>query len=258
MTPVVLIHGVPDTPFMWGPLIEALDLPDEAVVTPALPGFVDPPPADFPSTKEAYTDWLIEQIAAVADQHKGKVHVIGHDWGAVLTLRIASLRPDLFETWTVANAVIDPDYRGHRMAKIWATPILGEIAMALAPAKRMAPALADLGMPEAVAGHEARFWSSSMKKAILRLYRSAKGLSFRGEWVEDLENLPERGLVLWGETDPFVDLSVAKRFHARWGFPLQVIEDTGHWGLIEAPGIAAQHIKAHWAGNGEIPADPTL
>ena len=37
--------------------------------------------------------------------------------------------PDLFKSFAVANALIDPVYRGHRMARLWATPVVGELMM---------------------------------------------------------------------------------------------------------------------------------
>ena len=59
-------------------------------------------------------------------------------------------------------------------------------------------------------------------------------------------NLPEKGLILWGENDPFVGMDVADRFTARWGCPLHVMKDTGHWGIIERPEESAEQIKTFW------------
>lgn len=244
----VFIHGVPDTPYMWTPLIEALELEDHEYETPGLPGFVGPAPESFGCTKEEYADWLIRRIERIVEQTGGPVHLVGHDWGAILALRIASRRPDLFKTWAVANALIDTEYRGHRLARIWATPILGELFMLVSRNKtRLSKGLHAAGLPKDMAQHEAGYWSPNMRNAILKLYRSARGLRFAAAWEDDLSDLPERGLVLWGETDPYVGLDVAQRFQARWGFPLHVEHDAGHWAIVErAPSIAEQ-LKAHWA-----------
>lgn len=247
----VFIHGVPDTPYMWTPLIEALGFEDHEYETPALPGFMGPAPAGFRSTKEEYADWLIRRCETIVERHGKPVHLVGHDWGAILALRIASVRPDLFETWAVANALIDTQYRGHRMAKMWATPLIGEIVMATAGTGRLKKALIASGMPEAIADHELRHWNGSMKKSILRLYRSAAGLSFEKAWEDKLADLPKRGLVLWGETDPFVQLDVATRFNKRWGFPLHIERGAGHWAVIERATSVAAQLKAHWAGQAQ-------
>ena len=87
----LFIHGVPDTPHLWEPLVAALGLQEQDYLAPALPGFGCPRPDGFSATKDAYADWLVGQMEAAG----GNVDIVGHDWGALLTLRAASLRPDL-------------------------------------------------------------------------------------------------------------------------------------------------------------------
>src|SRR3546814_2337957 len=87
-------------------------------------------------------------------------------------------------------------------------------------------------MPAAIADEEAAQWANKDKRrAILRLYRSAKGLSFRHDWARDIGRLPANGTLIWGANDPYVDLTVAQRFAAATGTPLTVIEDAGHWAI---------------------------
>jgi hypothetical protein len=101
----------------------------------------------------------------------GPIDIVGHDWGALIAQRVAMLRPDLIRSWAASNAVIDPDYRGHRIARIWNTPVLGEIFMALSKPAALAKGLADQGLPPDIAAEEAAQWASKDKRrAILRLY----------------------------------------------------------------------------------------
>ena len=86
---ILFVHGVPDTPALWNPLIAALGLKPGDYLAPALPGFGTEKPAGFRSTKDEYAAWLVAQMEAAG----GPVHIVGHDWGALLTLRAASLRP---------------------------------------------------------------------------------------------------------------------------------------------------------------------
>ncbi len=99
-------------------------------------------------------------------------------------------------------------------------------------------------MPEAMSDHEAPLIDTHMKRAILRLYRSAKK---PGEWTQDFSNIADRGLVLWGATDPFVPVKFAHRFCERWNIPLAVEEGVGHWGICERPQAFASRLKGHWA-----------
>jgi len=247
MTAKLFLHGVPDSPAIWRPLLAALDLGDTPVAVPALPGFTAPLPAGFPATKEAYADWAIEQVEALFAAH-GPIDIVGHDWGALIAQRVAMLRPDLLRSWSISNAVIDPDYRGHRVARIWNTPILGEIFMGLSKPAKLAEGLAAQGMPADIAREEAEQWRNKDKRrAILKLYRSAKGLSFEHDWARDIDKLPAQGALIWGADDPYVQLSVAQRFSANTGIPLTVIDGAGHWAIAERPADVAVALHRFWS-----------
>ncbi|MGH6695882.1 alpha/beta fold hydrolase [Sphingopyxis sp.] len=246
-TAKLFIHGVPDSPAIWRPLLAALDLGDTPVAVPALPGFTAPLPAGFDATKEAYADWAVGQAEALFAMH-GPIDIVGHDWGALIAQRAAMLRPDLIRSWAVSNAVIDPEYRGHRIARIWNTPLLGEIFMALSKPGKLAEGLAAQGMPADIAREEAAQWANRDKRrAILKLYRSARGLSFERDWARDIDKLPANGALIWGEGDPYVELSVAQRFAANTGTPLTVIEGAGHWAIAERPAEVAAALRRFWA-----------
>ncbi len=244
MTLKVFLHGVPDTPAMWAPLISALGLSKDQYRAPALPGFTTPVPAGFTSTKEAYVDWFINELEAI-HASSGPGDVVGHDWGALIIIRAASLRPELFRTWTVANALPHPDYKWHRMARMWQTPLLGEIMMATTTKTMMRKALHSQGLPADLASVEASYWSRDMKRAILKLYRSAKHVGV--EWDAALSNLPKPGLIFWGEDDPYVPVWVAEAFHQRTGAELMRQPDTGHWSTVERATVLAAALKQHWA-----------
>ena len=240
----LFLHGVPDTPSMWDPVISELGLATDAYRAPAMPGFVAPAPADFGSTKEAYVDWYIDEIAK-AHAEAGPVDLVGHDWGAIITIRVASLRPDLVNSWCVANALPHPEYKWHRMARMWQTPILGELVMASTRKGQLCKALHAAGIPADLASIEASHWSPHMRKAILNLYRSAKTAG--SEWWDETKNLPERGLVFWGEDDPYVPTWVAEKFCAETGTRLEKQTETGHWSIIERADVLAGLLKEHWA-----------
>ena len=246
MTAKLFLHGVPDSPAVWRPLLSQLELGDAPIAAPALPGFTAPLPPGFAATKEAYADWAVREAEALFAKY-GPIDIVGHDWGALIAQRVAMVRPDLIRSWAVSNAVIDPDYRGHRLARIWNTPVLGEIFMALSKPAALAKGLADQGLPPDIAAEEAAQWASKDKRrAILRLYRSAKGLSFEKDWARDIGRLPASGTLLWGANDPYVALAVAERFAARTRTPLTVINGAGHWAIAERPGEVAAALAHFW------------
>jgi pimeloyl-ACP methyl ester carboxylesterase len=244
MSVKVFVHGVPDTPAMWAPLLAVLDLPRDDVAAVRLPGFGAPLPNDFAATKEAYAAWLIAALEPYV-QKSGPVDLVGHDWGALLSVRVVHQRPDLIRTWTVSNALPDPAYRWHQAARAWQTPVLGELAMWLGAQRGFVQALIAGGMPASVAAEEAQQIDVTMRRAILRLYRSAVNVG--AEWGGALSGLAPRGLIFWGDADPFVERGVAERFSARWGVPLHIEPGAGHWALIERPRPAAEQLQRHWA-----------
>lgn len=240
----LFIHGVPDTGHMWSPVIKALELAEDDYLAPTMPGFDGTMPAGFTATKEDYLDWVIETLETAAKTY-GPIDIVGHDWGAPLTAAAAQRRPEAIRTWTVINAVPEPTYQWHSLAKTWQTPILGELFMALGSPKKFQQQLVSAGMPKPMAEHEAPLIDGHMKRAILKLYRSAKN---PGEWMSsfDFSNIADRGLVMWGEDDPFVPLQFATRFCDRWNIPLAVEQGVGHWGICERPEAFARHLTTHW------------
>ncbi len=242
MTNRVFVHGVPDTPWIWSPLIERLG---GDALAPCLPGFCASRPEGFCCTKDEYAEWLVRLLQ---DQYAecGPIDIFGHDWGALLTLRAVSLRPDLIKSWAISGAAIDPDYRGHAVAHIWNTPLLGEIAMAVSPKKMMEIILRQSALPRDIAKHEASAWSPHMRQSILDLYRSANALRFEGDWVDRLEALPNRGLLVWGAQDPYVPVSVASRFAKEHGAELHIENKAGHWVIAERANEISEVLLAHW------------
>lgn len=244
----LFIHGVPDTPAVWAPLKDELKDVSAEIITPALPGFCAPLPSQFSPTKEGYVDWLISQVETLHAAN-GPIDIVGHDWGALLTLRVASLRPELIRSWAVSGGVIHPDYQGHKTAKLWATPILGELAMAVTSRKALKKVLVEAALPPSIAKIEVGNWTRTMRRCILSLYRSAKGLSFSTDWVSALDNLPKHGLVIWGEHDPYVAASFARSFAKGQDVPCHIVGDTGHWMIAERPALAAQYLRDLWAAS---------
>ena len=202
----IFVHGVPDCPEIWSPLLEELGLPKDQYATPMVPGFISAPPAGFSRDKDSYAAQILSEIERAASVY-GPIDLVGHDWGALLTLRVAGLRPDLVRTWAVANGAFAYGACGHRAARLWNMPVIGNVVMALTSPRRLRQTLLAGGMPEVSVARSVEMWQyGEIKRSILGLYRSANGLTWQGDWVETLDNLPKAGLVLWGADDPYGDV----------------------------------------------------
>src|SRR6266566_771546 len=198
----VLVHGVPETPVVWGPLRTHLRRTD--VATLQLPGFGCPRPAGFGATKEEYVDWLVAELERL--RADGPIDLVGHDWGGGLVVRLVSTRPDLVRSWvTDAAGLGDPGFEWHELAKVWQTPDAGEAfwdqQLALPP-EQAASTLEAFGVPADRALIMAGWPDATMADCILALYRSAVDVG--REWGGDFENVPVPGLTLLASDDPFL------------------------------------------------------
>jgi pimeloyl-ACP methyl ester carboxylesterase len=240
--PALLVHGVPDTERVWHAVLPRLGRGD--VVTLRLPGFGGPVPAGFDPTKDAYAAWLVEQILA----HDGPVDLVGHDWGALLVLRAACLRPDRVRTWTAGGAPLDAGYVWHKAAQAWQTPEVGEKVMAQLTPATLGSALATAGVPPDDAREAAAHVDDTMKRCILRLYRSA--IKVGEEWGPDLSKLSAPGLILWGDLDPYAAPTWGERLAARTKARFVAFPGCSHWWQLERPADVAVLLTQHWEAVG--------
>lgn len=234
----VLVHGVPDTPRLWGGVRAHLARAD--IVTPNLPGFDAPRPDGFDATKEAYAAWLIVQLEAIGEP----VDLVGHDWGSLLVQHVVSQRPDLIRTWAAGAGPVDREYVWHDMAQMWQTPEVGEQIMQAMTPEAMAEALADaVGRDNAT--EVAKYVDDTMKSCVLTLYRSA--VTVGAEWGDAVDNITKPGLVLWGADDPYVSGEFGERLARRTGARLVMFADSGHWWPTTKAAEVARELEALWS-----------
>jgi pimeloyl-ACP methyl ester carboxylesterase len=238
---VLFVHGVPATSRLWRRVIELADRKDE-VVAVDLPGMASPAPADWVSHKDNYVAWLIERIEDLAKRNGGPIHLVGHDWGCLLTLRAASLRPELLRSIAAGNAPIDPHWPLHAAWRIWLKPGIGERFMeeVIGPST---PRLTMMGFPPDDAAH-CGFSTAEGRKAILDLYRSAPGVG--REWLEDLARIVIPSMLIWGIRDHMVPVEIGRRMATRIGAELVEL-DSDHFWPYERPEEAVHALKRLWA-----------
>jgi pimeloyl-ACP methyl ester carboxylesterase len=244
--PAVFVHGNPETPAVWEPLLAELDRDD--VVTPQLPGFGTPAPDGFGATKEEYTDWLVGELERLGEP----VDLVGHDWGGGFVLRVACTRPDLIRSWASDVAgLLDPSYVWHDFAQIWQTPGAGEewVAGNLAtPREERIGRLQAFGVTPGAAAAFTDAFDEEMGRCILALYRSAAQPAL-AEWANDAEAAAARpGLVIVPTEDPFTGgTESASKVGARMGARVEVLDGLGHWWSLQDPARGARVLESFWA-----------
>ncbi len=236
--PAVFVHGVPDTPRVWARTVAALERTD--VTCLQLPGFGRPCPPGFGATKEEYADWLVAELGEL----DGPIDLVGHDWGALLVMRALTLAPDRARSWVIGGAPLHPDYRWHRLARRWQTPVIGELLQVVFTPARIRKALMDARLSGEDAAGVAAVVDPVMKDSILMLYRSAKRVG--REWTPAAGQLTQPGLLLWGAHDPYVAPRFGQGLAERTGAAFECYDDCGHWWQCEQPRRVAARLEEFW------------
>jgi pimeloyl-ACP methyl ester carboxylesterase len=248
MTTAILVHGMPTTSRLWDGVIEHLD-GSRRIVALDLPGFAEPPPTGWIGTKENYVSWLLEQVEAISAAD-GPVHLVGHDWGCLLSCRVASLRPDLLRSFTFGNGPIDEYWPLHALWTVWNVPGGGERWMDELDVDAFADAMLSGGMTEAMV--RALTWRHKWNRDItLTLYRSAVNVG--REWGPDLPKIVVPSMALWGQRDLIVPIEMGRRMAAKMGAEVVGLNASHFW-PAELPAEAAREFQRHWARAESSPA----
>jgi pimeloyl-ACP methyl ester carboxylesterase len=239
-TPVLFLHGNPDSSYMWNGIIEKLH-GRYRCVAPDLPGF---------GRSEAAPDFdcSFENMSRFIDELTNKVdikepsHLVMHDFGAHFGLPWAIKQSEKVKSIVISNTSFFSNYRWHIAARILRTPVLGELAMALTNFSTLSRELRS-NSPKLSSEHLRNtnaLYTPTAKRMALRLYRSTDQKKFIG-WEDKMAELTSRvpTCVLWGDKDPYAPSSYAERFGARkiYHFP-----DCGHWLPVEAADEVAERL----------------
>jgi pimeloyl-ACP methyl ester carboxylesterase len=106
-TPVLLLHGFPDSSHLWRNQVPALVDAGFRAIAPDLRGFGE---SDRPEQVEAYAlrRSLADVVAVLDALGVERAAVVGHDWGAALAWTVAAFAPERVER-LVAMSVGHPN-----------------------------------------------------------------------------------------------------------------------------------------------------
>jgi len=122
---VVFVHGNPGPMDDWEGLIPAVT-PFARVVAMDMPGYGR---ADHPRKFDYTIDGYAHYLGTLLDQLSvGRAHLVLHDFGGPWGLRWALDNPARVGSVTLINCGVLEGYKWHGFAKVWQTPILGELS----------------------------------------------------------------------------------------------------------------------------------
>lgn len=233
--PALFLHGVPDTAELWQPVIDGV-VDRYQCFAPDFQGIhrsaVNP---GFDYSGDGYADWVEALVAALGITQP--ITLVVHDWGGLIGLAWACKYPQRVARIVAMNTVFDADYRWHAWARIWRTPLLGELSMALMNKPLMLRELRR-GSRRLSAAQLDAVWRGaparrSARAVILKLYRSADPREL-GVWASRFAGLARTVpvTVLWGAHDPYIPQRFARSFHTA---DVEIVDDSGHWLPAERP-----------------------
>jgi pimeloyl-ACP methyl ester carboxylesterase len=231
--PPLYLHGVPTNSDDWLPFLERT-----GGLAPDLPGFGrSGKPGSLRYTIDEYAGFLERYLDLVEVE---RVSLVVHDWG-VVGLAFAQRRPERVERLVVIDAVTFlPGYRWHRTARLWRTPIVGELVMGSTtrPLLRLISRESNATpgpMPDAWLDTVLDHFDQGTQRAILRLYRSSppEVLVAAGS---QLGRLTMPALVVWGQRDPYIPARFGRAYaEALPNAELLELPDAGHWPWLDRP-----------------------
>lgn len=254
---VLLIHGNPGSADDWAGPIAALAGFARAVAFD-LPDFGDTrAAAGFAHTVGAYADFVER---AREELGLGPVHVVLHDFGGPIGLAWAARNPRAVKSVTLIDTGVLPDYRWHPLARLWRTPLLGELFQATAtrPAFRMLTNLREpRALPRAFVDRMYDHFDRRTRRAVLRLYRSTSDPSaLSRDLIGQLRPLDLPALVIWGQHDAYLPVAYADR--QREAFPhaeIHTLPDSGHWPFVDDPSTVNRLLVDFLQRHSDPPAD---
>ena len=240
--PTLLLHGIFDSADTWAGVTERLR-GSFRVLAPDLPGFGrSDAPADFDAGLPHLAQFVDNLLTVIGIAEP--INLVGYDIGATYGLAWAVTHPAKVRSLAILNSNFFSDYDWHPWAKLWRTPVLGDIVMAgvtqTAYARQMPRTAPHISPEQAQAA--ARLVTPAAKRMALRHYRALDSANFRG-WEDRLLELTAKvpTLVAWGDQDPFVSASWAERFGAQ---EVHHFADYSHWLPLEAPEELAKLLSA--------------
>jgi pimeloyl-ACP methyl ester carboxylesterase len=234
---VVYVHGNPGSRLDFRDLVERTGAFARAIA-PDMPGFGDadkPHPRDFKYRVRTLGRHLAEVLGALGVR---RAHLVGHDFGGPFAVGAILHQPSLAASLSFINTGILRGYKWHKWARIWRTPVVGEIFMRLlADEKRFKAGFTRL--PADFVDQMWRHYDARTRRAVLDLYR-ATDMKDLSPVASALRKLDLPSVVVWGVKDRYVPVEFADRNQeALPRATVHRIEDAGHWPFIDRPDAVA-------------------
>jgi pimeloyl-ACP methyl ester carboxylesterase len=237
---VVFVHGNPGSADDWVRLVAAAGQAGHRAVAFDLPDFGETvAPEGFAHDVPAYATFVAEALAELGVE---RLHLVTHDFGGPIGLVWAMMHAEALASITLVDTGLMPGYSWHYLARIWRTPVAGELLQATAtrPLFRFLVNVQEpRGLPREFVERMYDQYDRRTRRAVLKLYRATPDPGGMSESLIGLFRPREiPALVIWGEDDAYVPSSFAEE--QQRAFPsaeVHVLPASGHWPFVDAPEV---------------------
>ena len=242
--PLVLLHGIPSSSYLWRDVIEPLSATFE-VLAPDLLGFGD-------SDKRMDVDLSIAAQAryVVAFMETIGVHqaaVAGHDIGGGVAQLMAVDEPQRVARLILIDSIVDNNWPIPDIARL-KEPAWDQIMVNIDLRRGLRKGLeAGMATPDRVTDEMVDEWTRPFqdlggRRAYLRAARALnnRDLTSRAKHIDEIETPT---LILWGANDAFLEPGWAETLHHRLReSTVQIIDPGGHFLPLDRPDAVVEAI----------------
>ena len=238
----LLVHGYPNSSYMWQDVLPAVAAAGCRGVAPDLPGYGD---SELEGATGTWKEHVVALDGFVVEHDLAPVALIVHDWGGLIGLRWACEHPESVSALIITDTGFFPDGKWHGMATAMRTEGQGEELMENMNRETLALVLKSASpnvTDEAIDEYFKAFATPERRAAQLALYRSGEFAELE-QYDGALAALKVPTKILWGAGDEFAPVAGAHRFekeipHAE----LVILADAGHFITEDAPQRVAQEV----------------
>jgi len=240
--PVFFLHGFPDSSEVWSDTIQYLSesYTCYAIDLPGLGRSIAAKRANFQLTNLSQFFLQVLDELGVSEP----IHLVVHDLGAFTGLAFASDHPMKVRSLSIFNSDFHSDFTWYFWAKIWRTPIIGEIAMYFSSfsifVKEMQNGSIKLSIPYLRSVYDnISFYNRRMALKHFRAWNKKDLEVYEERYQTNTKDIPKH--VFWGKLDPYSP----EKYAARFGTDEVIYsEDSGHWLMIEEPELVKSGLKS--------------
>lgn len=254
-TPVLLLHGVPTSSYLWRDVVRDLGHERRCLA----PDLVGTGASERPATRRPYAlDAQARALLRLLDeQGVERVTVVGHNLGGSIAVHLAAFAPERVSGLVLLAAPVHADVWPVPPALPLLVPGLGELEARLA---RWAPGLAHRALARALgtdlSDREAACYLRPLRDpagaaGLVALVRSADLRAVEAS-LRIVRADPPPALVLWGERDRVLSTAYGRRLTGELpGAAWVPVAEAGHLLPQERPERVAEEIAAFVA---DLPA----